>query len=137
MRNASLFDQQLQKKHDDLHAAHAHTVGLGASCEDEDPPNASDQRRDTSAVRFQPAPSGYRAATEHRALKQTDFSPDEIPGYDPYGQPVSGYALALKLRKLNQDAPLVDAAPAAPAMLRDAHNIPNGYATALAARRHA
>ena len=87
-------------------------------------------------------PDGYRAATENRQPVQSDITPDCWPGYDPYGKPACGYDLALALRHLNKEdaaarTPPARTTPAAPVMLRDANGIPDGYATALAARRNA
>lgn len=79
-----------------------------------------------------PNPWAIRAAAEVAEC----LDPHVWPGYDPYGAPPNGHAIALGLQQL-QRAAREGRAPAATApttMLRDANGVPDGYKTALSRR---
>ena len=83
-------------------------------------------------------PTAYRAAIENRAPIQSDLDPTMWPGYDPFGQPANGQAMAIAFRKLQQAeaAPVVVAAASRPEpkiIYRD--GVPSGWDTALERNR--
>jgi hypothetical protein len=106
---------------------------------------------------LQEPPNPYKTHAAEEVAECRD--PHVWPGYDPYGTPPDGHAIALGIRQLQkEDAAALSlqrlwadyaialrlrkrarqerASTTAPTpMVRDANGVPDGYQTALAARR--
>ncbi len=116
----------------------------GAICCDSDNPNylcdkckAQLRRSSTGGVRTasQPPPDPYAQATLRAAERAEALSPSSDPDYQPRGTPPDIYAITLAIRQLQaEDARGAVTTPFV-TIVRDAHGVPDPYASALAAGR--
>jgi hypothetical protein len=151
-RNNAADRATIQGQHDLAHQLHDSTMNLGATCngdlnaDDErnaDPDDQGVTRGASSylrvAARRKPLPrrqidtnppNPYQAATLSAAERAEALSPDSYPNYQPHGRPADSYAIGVAMRRLEKQP----GATPTPAVIRDAHGIPDPYTTALARR---